>query len=201
MTESSSPKTLVFATGNPNKKEEIAALIGSDVELKDLRDLGVTEDIPETGATLQENALIKAQHLWDRFGLPVFADDTGLETTALDNRPGVFSARYAGPAKDPLANMQKLLAELQGVADRSAQFRTAIAYIDSSGKPWHFEGIAKGKILEEPTGAKGFGYDPIFLPEGHERSFAQMSLEEKNGISHRAKAFRSFISFLEDRKS
>ena len=201
MTESGSPKTLVFATGNSNKKEEIAALIGSDTELKDLRDLGVTEDISETGATLHENACIKAQYLWDRFGLPVFADDTGLETTALDNRPGVYSARYAGPAKDPVANMQKLLRELQGLADRSAQCRTVIAYIDSSGKLRCFEGIAKGQILQEPRGAKGFGYDPIFLPEGHERSFAQMGLKEKNGISHRARAFRSFIAFLEDQKS
>lgn len=192
---------LIFASANPNKHKEIQSLISPEISLKSPVHFGMTEDIPETGETLEENALIKARYLWERTKTPVFADDTGLEIEALQNAPGVYSARYAGPAKDAEANMAKVLEELQERRNRKAQFRTAIAYIDEKGEEHLFEGIVEGRILREKRGDEGFGYDPIFLPEGRELSFAEMSLEEKNEISHRARALRAFIQFLDAEKS
>lgn len=186
---------LIFASGNTNKVKEIASLLPAGFSLKGLKDVNITEEIPEPFDKLEANALHKARYVFERTGLAAFADDTGLEVDALDGRPGVYSARYAGEEKDPERNMQKLLAELDGKSDRHAQFRTVIAYVD--GKEEHlFEGIVRGAILTEKRGEKGFGYDPVFCPEGETRSFAGMSLEEKNLQSHRARAFRKFVAFL-----
>jgi XTP/dITP diphosphohydrolase len=188
---------LLFASHNKGKTAEIQKLLGHQWQLKNLHDLGVQEEIEETGDTLEENATIKAQFLFDRYGIPCFADDSGLEVESLDKRPGVYSARYAGAQKNDVDNMDLLLSNLQGVSDRSAQFRTVIAYIDNHGTKTLFEGTVKGQIIHEKRGDRGFGYDPVFRPEGHNITFAQMSMAEKNGISHRAIATNALVTFLQ----
>lgn len=189
-------RSLVFATGNQHKLEEVQGLLGKDFALSCLKDVGITEDIPETAMTLHENALQKARYVYDKCGCACFADDTGLEVEVLKGEPGVFSARYAGPQKDSLANMQLVLQKMKGESKRQACFRTVIAYIDSTGKEWLFEGRVDGTIIEHPTGSKGFGYDPIFTPNGYEQTFAELPLSIKNAIGHRGKAMQKFLDFL-----
>ncbi len=189
-------RSLVFATGNQHKLEEVQGLLGKDFALSCLKDVGITEDIPETAMTLHENALQKARYVYDKCGCACFADDTGLEVEALKGEPGVFSARYAGPQKDSSANMQLVLQKMKGETRRQACFRTVIAYIDSTGKEWLFEGRVDGTIIEHPTGSKGFGYDPIFTPNGYEQTFAELPLSIKNAIGHRGKAMQKFLDFL-----
>ncbi|MBP5319251.1 MAG: RdgB/HAM1 family non-canonical purine NTP pyrophosphatase [Paludibacteraceae bacterium] len=190
-------KTLVFATANRHKLIEVQSFLGEGFALHCLADLGITAEIPETAGTLEGNALQKARYVYEHCHQACFADDTGLEIDALDGQPGVYSARYAGPAKDSQANMRKVLEELKGCRERSARFRTVIAYIDHEGAEHLFEGRVEGAILEAPVGGQGFGYDPIFQPEGYTQSFAQLSLAEKNTISHRARAMRAFCTYLE----
>lgn len=187
-------KNIVFATGNPNKLKEIKYAIKS-FKIVGLRDLGITEEIPETGITLKENALQKAKYVFEKTGLSCFSDDTGLEVEALGNNPGVYSARYAGPDYNSENNMQKVLKELSGIHNRNAQFKTVIALI-LQRKEYFFEGEVKGEILKEKTGSGGFGYDPIFRPSGYKQTFAQMPLRLKNKISHRGLAVKKLVDFL-----
>lgn len=187
---------IIFASGNINKRKEIAKILNESIEIVGLDQLGVTEEIPETRDTLEGNALQKAEWIFDRFKKPVFADDTGLEVEALDGRPGVYSARYAGEQKSADDNMDKILSEMEGVTNRAASFITIIAFIDSEGQQHFFQGEVKGEILESKSGAEGFGYDPIFKPEGYDISFAEMTIEEKNKVSHRARATKAFADFL-----
>lgn len=187
---------LVFATNNSHKLEEVRQILGSKVDVLSLNDIGCHDDIPETADTLQGNALIKARYIHDKYGMDCFADDTGLEVEALDGAPGVFSARYAGDGHDSQANMEKLLQNLTGKNNRNAQFRTVIALI-INGREMLFNGIVKGRISEKKTGDSGFGYDPIFIPEGYSESFAQMSSEQKNSISHRYRATKELNDYLE----
>ena len=188
-------KKLVFATNNAHKLEEIAAILGEKIELLSLKDIECTADIPETANTLEGNATQKAEYIYQQYGLDCFADDTGLEVEALDGAPGVFSARYAGEGHNSEDNMQKLLHNLQGVTNRKAQFRTVICLI-WDGKKYLFEGICKGEIIEEKRGNAGFGYDPIFVPEGYDQTFAELGNDIKNSISHRAKAVELLCNFL-----
>ena len=186
---------IVFATQNRKKLEEIKAMLPDSIELNGLDHLGFHEDIPETHDTLEENALQKARYIYDKFGVNCFADDTGLEVDALNGRPGVHSARYAGEDKDSNANMDKLLDELKNSDNRRAQFRTVIALI-IDGEELLFNGIAEGEIIDEKRGKEGFGYDPIFVPRGYNETFAQMPLQEKNRISHRYKATKMLAEYL-----
>jgi len=186
---------LIFATNNLHKLTEIQSLIGDKFAIKSLQQIGCTEDIPETAPTLEGNALLKAQYVFDRYGKDCFADDTGLEIDALDGRPGVYSARYATEGHDFEANIDKVLEELAGVKNRKARFRTVMVLI-LDGSVHYFEGIVNGKIIHERKGIKGFGYDPVFLPEGYEQTFAEMPLAEKNLISHRARAVMELVNFL-----
>lgn len=194
-------KTLIFASHNKNKALEIRALLPEDLQLKTLNDLNLKEEIPETGRTLEENALLKAQYIYRNFGEACFADDTGLEVDSLNGEPGVYSARYAGLQKSSEDNMNKLLKELISKENRNARFRTAIAYINEKGEEFLFDGIVEGRIAKERMGEKGFGYDPIFIPEDGHLSFAQMSAAQKNEISHRARSLRHFLDFLESQKN
>ena len=191
---------LVFATANRHKLEEIRAMLSDNYQIKSLSDIGFTDDIPETEATIEGNALLKARYIRERYGIPCFADDTGLEVEALNGAPGVYSARYAGVEGSPelraKANMTKLLHELSGEINRKARFRTVIAYIDAGNNSHLFEGVVNGSIIEEAIGSEGFGYDPVFMPDGYDITFAQMMLCEKNKLSHRAKAFQKFIFSL-----
>ncbi len=186
---------LIFATQNRNKAVEINALLEGKFDVRSLIDLGYTNDIPETGNTLEENALIKARHVFKLSGKNCFADDTGLEVAALNGEPGVYSARYAGEHKNDSDNIDLLLQKLRDKPNRKAHFRTVIALI-FDGKEYLFEGIARGEIGTEKKGNGGFGYDPVFKPENSELTFAQMLLEEKNKISHRARAFAQMKTFL-----
>ena len=188
---------LVFATNNKHKLDEIRAILGDKIELLSLNDINCHDDIPETADTLQGNALIKARYIYDKFGVNCFADDTGLEVDSLGGEPGVYSARYAGEECDPKANMNKLLDNLTGKTDRNAQFRTVIALI-IDGEEKLFEGNVKGIISNEKMGDAGFGYDPIFIPEGFSESFAQMSSEMKNSISHRYRATEKLCKYLKE---
>lgn len=188
---------LVFATNNRHKLNEVRAIVGDKVEVLSLNDIGCHDDIPETADTLQGNALIKARYIYEKFGVDCFADDTGLEVEALDGAPGVFSARYAGEECDSEANMQKLLQNLTGKSNRNAQFRTVIALI-IKGEEKLFNGIVKGTITEEKKGDSGFGYDPVFVPEGFSKSFAQMSGDMKNSISHRYRATLELSNYLKE---
>jgi len=190
---------LIFATNNQHKISEIQSLIGDNFILKSLQQIGCTEDIPETEPTLEGNALLKAQYVFNKYGKNCFADDTGLEIEALDGRPGVFSARYATDGHDFEANIDKVLAELAGVENRKARFRTVVALI-REGSVHYFEGIVNGEIITERKGIKGFGYDPVFLPDGYKQTFAEMPLDEKNKISHRARAVKKLIDFLNQKK-
>ncbi|MEM7040041.1 MAG: RdgB/HAM1 family non-canonical purine NTP pyrophosphatase [Bacteroidota bacterium] len=188
---------LFFGTGNAGKLQEINEILGDRFELQSFRDLPEKIEVEETEDTLEGNAELKARALFTVVGIPCFADDTGLEVTALDGRPGVYSARYAGPDGNAENNMTKLLQELNGAEDRSAQFRTAICYYD--GVNLHrFEGVLKGRIGHERRGTNGFGYDPLFIPEGQDRTLAEMPSEEKNAISHRGKAVRTFAQFIDE---
>ena len=188
-------KKLVVATNNAHKLEEISAILGNEMELLSLKDIHCNADIPETADTLEGNARQKAMYIHENYGMDCFADDTGLEVEALDGAPGVFSARYAGDGHDSEANMQKLLKELEGKENRKAQFRTAICLI-MEGKEYLFEGIVKGSIIEEKRGGAGFGYDPIFVPEGYDQTFAELGNDVKNTISHRARAVEKLCTFL-----
>ncbi|MBR5814499.1 MAG: non-canonical purine NTP diphosphatase [Bacteroidaceae bacterium] len=189
---------LVFATNNKHKLQEVRAIVGNSVEILSLSDIECYDDIPETADTLQGNALIKARHIYEKYGVDCFADDTGLEVDALGGEPGVYSARYAGEECNSENNMQKLLHNLTGKSERSAQFRTVIALI-IKGEEKLFNGIVKGTIAEEKLGDSGFGYDPIFIPEGFSESFAQMSSEQKNSISHRYRATEQLGNYLKEK--
>ncbi len=188
-------RVLVFATHNLNKAAEIQQLLGDTFQLKTLDDIGCFEDIPETGLTLEENAGIKSRHVFEKYGLDCFADDTGLEVAALNHEPGVFSARYAGLQKNDQDNMDLLLLNLQQHTNRSAHFRTVISLIQN-GSECVFEGILPGTICKEKAGTNGFGYDPVFKPNGFDGTLAQMELADKNKISHRAIAMGKLISYL-----
>lgn len=188
-------KEIIFATHNQHKTDEIRALL-PHFKVSSLSDIGLMEEIPETGKTLQENALIKAQTIFDKTGKACFADDTGLEVDALDGAPGVYSARYSGKDANAQKNMDKLLQELKTHDDRTASFKTVIAYVDENGKPYFFEGTVQGEILKEKIGEGGFGYDPVFRPMGFEQTFAEMTPIQKNEISHRGRAVARFVQFL-----
>ena len=190
---------LVFATNNKHKVREIIDLFEDNFMILGLSDLNITEDIPEEAETLEENALFKARYVHEKTGKNVFADDTGLEVTALGGAPGVYSARYAGENKSFDDNIEKLLREMHGVTDRSARFRTVIALI-LDGTEYLFEGTVEGVITRERRGSGGFGYDPVFLATGYERTFAEIPLSEKNKISHRAKAMKQLLDYLNVRK-
>lgn len=186
---------LVFATNNPHKLFEVQNLLGDKIRLISLRDIGISDDIPEDYTTLEENALQKARYIYNISKNDCFADDTGLEVEHLNGKPGVYSARYAGEEKNPVANVAKLLHELNGVSNRNARFRTIIALI-FQGKEFIFEGVVNGKIIEKERGHEGFGYDPVFLPNGYPLTFAEMPLNVKNSISHRALAIGKLVDFL-----
>ncbi|HET8839510.1 MAG TPA: non-canonical purine NTP diphosphatase [Flavobacteriaceae bacterium] len=186
---------LVFATHNPNKLKEIQSLLPKEIELLSLEEIGCFEEIPETAETIEANALLKARYVQEKFGYNCFADDTGLEVEALNGGPGVYSARYAGEEKSDVANIDKLLKELKNENNRSARFKTVIALI-WKGEEFLFEGICEGKIIDEKRGNGGFGYDPVFVPAGQTKTFAEMKLWEKNEFSHRGKAFRKLQEFL-----
>jgi XTP/dITP diphosphohydrolase len=186
---------LIFATANQHKAEEVRELLGKDFILLTPTDLAYMEDIPETGNTLEHNALEKARFIWGKFGLPCFSDDTGLEVDVLNGAPGVFSARYAGNARDTEANLRLVLKNMERESRRTARFRCVIALI-INGKEHCFEGKVEGLILDAPQGEKGFGYDPVFCPDGCSCSLAELSLEEKNKISHRGQAVRKLVDFL-----
>ncbi len=187
---------IVFATNNSHKLDEIRNILGSSFEVMSLNELGCHDDIPETGTTLEENARQKAQYIYDKYHCNVFADDTGLEVNALGGEPGVYSARYAGgEGHDSEANMTKLLKNLEGETNRKAQFRTVIALI-LDGKTSLFDGIVEGEIIKERRGGEGFGYDPIFQPEGYDKTFAELGNDIKNTISHRARAVAKLAAFL-----
>ena len=190
---------LVFATQNENKAHEIESLLPEYFKIISLKDIRCFDEIPETAETLEGNSLLKASFISETYNLNCFADDTGLEIEALDNRPGVHSALYAGPDKSAAANIDKVLSELEGKTSRNAQFRTLITLILNKST-FSFEGIVRGEIISEKRGENGFGYDPIFVPEGEIRTFAEMSLEEKNKHSHRARAFQKMIDFLNELK-
>ncbi len=187
---------LVFATNNAHKLSEIRGIIGDAYEILSLEDIGCHDDIPETADTLEGNALIKAKWVFERYGKDCFADDTGLEVKALGGGPGVHTARYAFPDRhDPVENTRKLLRELSGASDRTAQFRTAIALIQG-GKETLFEGVVKGEIATAERGTQGFGYDPVFIPEDTGKTFAELGVDVKNDISHRARAVKKLVEFL-----
>ncbi len=188
---------IIFATNNRHKLDEVRQLTGERFNLVSLEDIGLTGDIPEEFDTLEGNALAKAKYIFNKTGLPTFADDTGLEVEALGGRPGVLSARYAGPGKNDRENMQKILHELIHEKNRKARFRTVIAFIAPGGKEIFFEGIIRGTINTSPRGSQGFGYDPVFIPEGYNKTFAEMDASLKNSISHRSRAFAKFVSYLE----
>lgn len=189
---------LVFATNNQHKHREVQELLGNHFKVLSLSEIGINVDIPEDFDTLQENALQKAQYIYNRTGHSCFADDTGLEVDALNGEPGVFSARYAGESKSSKDNIKKLLANLEGVKNRKARFRTVIALIFDK-QEYLFEGEVWGTIIETEQGSDGFGYDPVFLPDGYDNTFAQMPLELKNRISHRGIAVSKLITFLKSR--
>ena len=189
-------KKLIFATNNAHKLEEVRAMLQPQYSIISLDEIGCHDDIPETAETLEGNALIKAQFVFDKYGLNCFADDTGLEIDALNGEPGVYSARYAGEACIPEDNIKKVLQLLEDNADRNARFRTSIALI-LEGKIHYFEGKVEGNIEFSPKGEQGFGYDPIFTPQGYDKSFAQLSAGEKNEISHRGLAIKKLVEFLQ----
>lgn len=186
---------IIFATNNKHKLEEASNILSSSVQIVSLKEIGFSGDIPETGNTLIENALQKARYIFDRYAMNCMADDTGLEVEALDGRPGVYSARYAGPECSSEKNIEKLLFELKECSNRKASFKTVVALI-LEGKEYLFEGVVDGEILGEKSGNLGFGYDPVFKPNGSKLTFAEMTSESKNSISHRALAFNKLAIFL-----
>lgn len=188
-------RKLVFATNNTHKLEEVREVVKDTFEILSLKDINCNEDVDETGTTLEENALIKARYVKEKYGYDCFGDDTGLEVDALNGAPGVYSARYAGGDHDSKANIRKLLKELDNISDRKAQFRSVVALI-IDGKEYLFEGKIKGSIITEEKGTAGFGYDPIFMPEGYNQTFAELGNEIKNDVSHRALAVKALCQFL-----
>jgi XTP/dITP diphosphohydrolase len=186
---------LIFATNNKHKLEEIKLILDKYASVKGLKEIGINEDIPETHETLEGNAIEKAMFIYNKYGYTCFADDTGLEIEALNGRPGVYSARYAGPNCTFADNVNKVLNELGNETNRKARFRTIIALVEN-GKVFTFEGEVKGYIITENRGNEGFGYDPVFIPEGYTETFAEMSMELKNKISHRARAMENFLNYL-----
>jgi XTP/dITP diphosphohydrolase len=191
------PDTIFLASGNEHKIEELKQVLSPlGIDLKSTLDYPDAEEVEEDQPDLQGNALKKARYWFDKTGLPSISDDTGLEVDALDGAPGVYSARYAGDNPTYDDNVNKLLAELEGKSNRAAQFRTVIAFVNGEDE-YFFEGICRGKIIDEKRGEKGFGYDPVFVPEGYEKTFAELSSEEKNKISHRGRAVQKFIEFLQ----
>lgn len=193
----SMPRQLVFATNNRHKLEEVSAKTGDDIKLLTLDDIGCTDEIEETGQTFRQNAAIKSHYIFNKYQLDCFGDDSGLEIDALNGEPGVYSARYAGEHGNHAANMAKVLAAMQNQTNRKARFRTVISLL-WKGEEHFFEGTVEGTIRYEMTGAGGFGYDPIFQPDGYEITFAEMSMEQKNRISHRARAVEGLIRFLQE---
>jgi XTP/dITP diphosphohydrolase len=191
--------TLIFATHNDHKASEIKIMLPEWIEVKSLNDIGYLKEIPETGTTLEHNALQKAWHVFSKLGEDNFADDTGLEVDALMGAPGVYSSRYAGDGASFDDNIDLLLKNLEGEENRRARFRTVI-YLIFFGKKWLFEGIVQGTITKERRGESGFGYDPVFLPDGYLKTFAEMTLEEKNNISHRGRALRKMLNYFQDRE-
>lgn len=190
---------IIFVTHNKHKSEEIKNIIGNSFEIKNLSDINITEEIPETGNTLKENALQKAKYLHDKLGCNCFADDTGLEVDCLNGEPGVYSARYAGEPTNSQHNIEKLLHNLKGKENRNAQFRTVIAVI-LDNKTYFFEGSISGQIIDTQRGDGGFGYDSIFIPNGYDKTFAELPTEVKNSISHRALAMQKFKEFINNLK-
>ena len=190
---------LVFATNNLNKLKEVQEMLTNSIEILSLKDINCFDDVDETETTLEGNSKLKANHVTKKFGYNCFADDSGLEVESLDGKPGVYSARFAGEPTNSENNMQKLLSELKNSKNRKAQFRTAVC-LNIDDKQYIFEGICKGEILQEKQGEKGFGYDPIFKPEGYNVSFAEMTPEEKNKISHRGIAIQKLVHFLKNYK-
>lgn len=188
-------KKLVFATNNLHKLTEIKAILGEQIDILSLNDINCHVDIPETANTLEGNAKMKAEYIYNHYHLDCFADDTGLEVKALNGAPGIYSARYAGEGHDSQANMKKLLENLKGITNREAQFRTAICLIEG-GEEHLFEGLVKGKIIEEKRGEAGFGYDPVFVPDGYDQTFAELGEDIKNQISHRARAVKKLCDYL-----
>lgn len=186
---------ICFATNNSKKIEEVKAALGPSFEIVSLQDIGCLEELPETGDTLDHNAFQKARFVKTHYGVDCFADDTGLEVDALEGAPGVYSGRFAGEPRSDERNITMLLQKMEGKSNRSARFRTVIALI-LNGREYSFEGVAEGEILDKKVGLGGFGYDPVFKPAGFELSFAELTLAEKNAISHRGKAVRALISFL-----
>lgn len=191
-------KQIVFATNNDHKLEEVRAILSNKYDILSLKEIGCDEEIEETGTTLEANALIKARYVKERYGYDCFADDTGLEVEALNGAPGVYSARYAGEEKSSMSNMKRLLSELEGVENRKARFRTVIAWVDDKGERLH-EGEVCGTIVDTLRGSRGFGYDPIFVPEGFDNTFAELSAETKNAISHRGRAVQKLVEWLENK--
>lgn len=189
---------LCFATNNAHKLHELAQMVAPQIELVSLKEIGCFDEIPETGDTLQANALQKAMYIKEKFGINCFADDTGLEVESLDGAPGVYSARYAGEPSNSENNVKLLLSNLEGKENRRAQFRTVIALLIEDDAPRYFEGSVKGTITNNPKGSSGFGYDPVFIPDGFHHTFAEMTSEEKNSISHRARAVKKLVNFLSD---
>lgn len=188
-------RKLVFATNNDHKLRELKQLVPSEFELVSLNDIGCSDDIPETGTTLEINAAQKSFYIWDKYGINCFADDTGLEIEALGNEPGVYSARYAGEGRSAADNMLKVFEKMADITNRNARFRCVISLV-MEGKEKQFEGIVEGKILTEKHGEAGFGYDPIFMPDGYNQSFAEMPANEKNRISHRGRAVAKLVDYL-----
>ena len=188
---------LVFATNNQNKLKEVKQLLPASIELLSLKDIDCEDDITESGKTIRENAKIKSRYIYEKFGMNCFADDTGLEVDAIGGRPGVYSARFAGPSSRSEDNINKLLIELKGIENRKANFRTVISLM-IDGKDEAFEGIVKGVITNEEMGSNGFGYDSVFMPDGFDKTFAEMTAQEKNEISHRGIAVNKLTSFIRE---
>ena len=191
-----SPRRLVIASNNAHKIAEIRPLLGPDIQILSLQDIGCHEELPETTSTLEGNSLQKARYVFDHYGYACFADDTGLEVSGLNGAPGVDSAHYAGPQRSHADNIALLLGNLEGQLHRGARFRTIITLVDEQGAVHTFEGIVEGEITTQKAGSEGFGYDPVFRPVGFDKTFAQMSMEEKNSLSHRGRAVGKLIDFL-----
>ncbi|MEJ2595226.1 MAG: non-canonical purine NTP diphosphatase [bacterium] len=190
---------ILFATNNLHKLKEVQHILGNRFQVLGLKDIGFSGDIAETGSTLEENASIKSRFIYKKYGMDCFSDDTGLEIEALGGRPGVYSARYAGEEGNAIKNMNKVLTEMEGAQNRKARFRTVISLI-LEGNEYTFEGIVNGRIILEPRGSEGFGYDPVFVPEGYTQTFAELSAEEKNNISHRSRAVQKLANYLRKRE-
>lgn len=189
---------LVFASNNKNKIKEIQLLVPNSIQVVSLEDIGCFDEIPETADTIEGNAILKANYVTEKYGYNCFADDSGLEIDALNGEPGVYSARYAGEPKDDNENIEKVLANLKDKTNRKANFKTVIC-LNSDGQQHLFTGIIEGEIIDEKIGNNGFGYDPIFVADGYQKTFAELSMEEKSTISHRGKAFRQLVEFLSNK--